>query len=386
MKTLLSIVAIAAALSLPGAVIAQPHIDNAPVANYTQGGQLRLSGTGFGIKNPVPPVLFDDFEGGADGQEFVSGPSGTGSVPAPWDDWYGYSYDGVRFSYTDSLEVDGRGRCLQVYHPTSANLGYLIKNFTPTGQFYFDADHIMRFPEFDSGVITTQCKPMRVRRQSNQNLSLYSGRTMCDDDGNQSSATGGYGIDNPDAVAECLDDMTNRGWTIPFGWLNWIRWTTWQWVYESGTPGRASSYSKVEFNCEQKNETDTMCDIETGGQDWDQLIVGGQASTLTQAECPGGTEGCYTFWDHVYFDTTWQRIEVGNNPVYANCTTRAIQVPAAWSTTEVVANVHLGSFSPADNLYVFVVDGNNTPSNGFPIRIVEDLGPPGQPAPPSRRL
>lgn len=370
--------AAAAAASGPARVQAQPHIDGAPAVNLVRGGELRLTGTGFGIKDPVAPVLFDDFENGTNGANVLGFPG------SPWDNQYSYGPPAY-VHYTDSLSVDGRGMCAEVYHPTSANLIYLMKNYTPTGKFYFDADHKMRFPEFDRGVVTTQCKPMRVRRQSDQNLSLYAGRTMCDDDGNQSGATGGYGVDNPAAINECYSDMTNLGWTVPFGWLNWMQWTTWQWWYEAGTPGQADAYSKVEYNCQLKNETHTLCDIESGGQDWDQLIVGGQASTLAQGVCPAGTQGCYTFWDHVYFDTSWMRIEIGNNPVYDNCTRRAVQVPTAWSQAEVVASVHMGQFSPSEDLYAFVIDENNVPSNGYPIRVGQDLGAPGEPGTPIRR-
>ena len=90
----------------------------------------------------------------------------------------------------------------------------------------------------------------------------------------------------------------------------------------------------------------------------------------------------YTYWDHVYLDTTFQRIEIGNNPVYASCTKRVIQLPTGWSPTQVVASVNMGTFGDWENLYAFVVDENSVASNGFPVRVSGDPGPPGPPGVP----
>lgn len=380
-------VAIVAVSTLYGEAGAQPRIDGA-VGDIVQGNELRLTGQFFGIKDPVAPVLFDDFEGGADGDQICSGGSyDSGSCNSPWDQWYGYATGMVAnqpagiFTYTDSLSVDGRGMCAQIFHPVDGNLQYLVKNFTPTGKLYFNADHKMSFPDF----VSTQVKPMRFRTQSNPNRSIYSGRTMCDDDGNDSAASSGYGLDwvsAPDLFA-CLEDQVGSSWSKPDGWLNWMDWITWEWIIEEGTEGNADTYSKVVYNTEVKNEMSTLCAVEPGGGSYDQLIVGGQASTLSSQACVGPSAiGCFTFWDHVYFDTTFQRIEIGNSTVYENCTKRVIQYPTGWTSAQVVANVNLGTFAAWENLYAFVVDENNQASNGFPVRVVGDAGAPGAPGTP----
>lgn len=378
---------VVAASAWPGTAGAQHQITGA-TGDVVQGGELQLDGFEFGIKDPVAPVLFDDFESGVSGDPICTGDAYTDdSCNTPWDQWYGYATamapqpDGI-FTYSDAMTTDGRGRVAEVYHPVDGNLQYLIKNFIPTGKLYFNADHKMVFPDF----ISTQVKPMRFRTRSNMGRSIYAGRTMCDDDGNDSGGASGYGLDwvsSPDLLV-CIEDQVGVNWTKPDGWLNWMDWITWEWILEEGTEGHADTYSKVVFNTEVKNETHTLCALEPGGGSYDQLIVGGQASTLTSATCIGPSAiGCYTYWDHVYFDTSFQRIELGNTPVYQACTKRVIQYPIGWSPTQVAVNVNLGTFGDTEDLYAFVVDESNQPSDGFLVRPGQDPGPPGAPGTPT---
>lgn len=72
-------------------------------------------------------------------------------------------------------------------------------------------------------------------------------------------------------------------------------------------------------------------------------------------------------YDEVYCDNSFQRVELGDNPVYANCTHREIQIPTAWAETQISGTLNMGSFGATDDLYMFVVDENNVVSAGFPI-------------------
>lgn len=50
-------------LVLVGVVMASPSIESLDV-DLVDGAVITVSGSGFGIKNPVEPVLWDDFDNG----------------------------------------------------------------------------------------------------------------------------------------------------------------------------------------------------------------------------------------------------------------------------------------------------------------------------------
>jgi len=72
------------------------------------------------------------------------------------------------------------------------------------------------------------------------------------------------------------------------------------------------------------------------------------------------------YYDDIYIDNVWNRVEIGDNSVFANCTHREIQIPTAWSDTEISFTLNTGSLS-SGTYYVFVVDSDGTASAGYPI-------------------
>lgn len=75
--------------------------------------------------------------------------------------------------------------------------------------------------------------------------------------------------------------------------------------------------------------------------------------------------GLQNFWESVYVDNSWARVEVGNNAVYANCTHREIQVPSAWANGSLSVTVNRGSFASLSGAYLFVVDTTGAASSGY---------------------
>ncbi|MBM9616844.1 hypothetical protein JWJ90_21505 [Desulfobulbus rhabdoformis] len=59
------------------------------------------------------------------------------------------------------------------------------------------------------------------------------------------------------------------------------------------------------------------------------------------------------------------RVEIGNAPVYENCTKLAIATPDTWTDTSINVTVRGGRFSSDDSVYLFVIDASNTPSKGY---------------------
>ncbi len=97
-------------------------------------------------------------------------------------------------------------------------------------------------------------------------------------------------------------------------------------------------------------------------------------------QCPAGASGCSVvndnwlparqdefFYDNIYIDKSIARIEIGNASTYGASTRREIQVPTSWgSTIQFTANK--GGFSSGQTVYLYVIDSNgNVNSSGYPV-------------------
>jgi len=84
-----------------------------------------------------------------------------------------------------------------------------------------------------------------------------------------------------------------------------------------------------------------------------------------------------TYWDDIYVDNSWARIEAGNAATYDACSHREIQIPSAWSTNSITMTVKQGSFAAGEQVYLFVVDEAGTASPGYgPITFTSTKGSP----------
>jgi hypothetical protein len=78
----------------------------------------------------------------------------------------------------------------------------------------------------------------------------------------------------------------------------------------------------------------------------------------------------YIWMQDIYVDTTWARVEVGDNADYGSCAHRETQTPTAWSDGSVTIKFNQGSFAAGATAYVFVVDSEGRVNgSGHPITI-----------------
>ncbi len=73
------------------------------------------------------------------------------------------------------------------------------------------------------------------------------------------------------------------------------------------------------------------------------------------------------YFDDVYADTTWQRVEIGNSATYNNCTLKEIQIPTSWSDGSIAFTVNQGAFADGATGYIFVTDANGTRNTGYTV-------------------
>ena len=89
-----------------------------------------------------------------------------------------------------------------------------------------------------------------------------------------------------------------------------------------------------------------------------------------QNYCGNGLTGAKWHHDDIYIQRgTRARVEIGDQPVYANCTHREIQNPTAWSDDTISITLNHGSFSPSDKAYLFVIREDGSISQGFPVTL-----------------
>jgi hypothetical protein len=100
--------------------------------------------------------------------------------------------------------------------------------------------------------------------------------------------------------------------------------------------------------------------------------------------CPQHSDN-YWYMDNAYIDTTWSRVEIGDNITYNNCTHREIQIPVGWNNNEISVSMNLGSFNSAEETYLFVVSSTGAVSQGYALGsgdhapILDPIGPQSVP-------
>lgn len=99
----------------------------------------------------------------------------------------------------------------------------------------------------------------------------------------------------------------------------------------------------------------------------------------------GGSDGAigHYYLDDVYIDNSWQRVEIGNNATYDNCTLKEIQPATAWSNTSATFTVNQGSFADGATGYVFVTDASGVRNTGYQVTFgsgSSDTTAPGAPS------
>lgn len=78
-----------------------------------------------------------------------------------------------------------------------------------------------------------------------------------------------------------------------------------------------------------------------------------------------------TYWDDIYIDNSWARVELGDAAVYDSCHHREIQPCSRWSNDSIRVKLNLGSLGEGP-VYLFVVDEDNMPSAG--VRLDQGSG------------
>jgi len=318
---------------------AEPNVD-AGVSRTPGSDLLTVEGTGFGTKAAGPPVLWDDFESGAPGtqvenQDAVHGTWQTGAgSPNP--------------VYSTAVAREGSQSCL---HPfTGATYNSSLSLNLPVTKAYLDywvyVDPLD--PSYPEG-LSRNWKPFR----------LYG-----DDDRLQA----GFAFLNGDTATIAYFFQTGVTDTNEWFAAGWSRqeWIHIQYWLELNDPGMANGSYKAMWNGHSAGESNL--ELRTGSASMNQLRIGHYWATDPVPGWDYTNPGANIYNDSIYFDTSWARVEIGDNPDYDACTHREIQVVTEWSDTRVRFELQRGTLAPG-SYWVFVIDEENAVRAAEPIHL-----------------
>ncbi len=357
-------------LTIPLLVAAAGPLCAAPVVSSATGDLLNRStvtirGLQFGVKDPAPPLKYDDFTSGKIGEALPEGSASNGWA----DGWHVYSHEAgylPRYSL-DQTRIPGDAVAHQEYREGNYNATIGLYNL-----------------EFQELYISgwTWCDP---QGDPSENAKLI----------NFGGDTGGSGSNYgyPQARTDQYPYNGSGHLYIAFSNNTYIQ----DWGLKGDLYPRQWNRIERYVNNGHYGESDGSTWIRRNLQDW--------AGVQGMFQGPGldgpfrkfyighyyrlnGTAEMDRYWDELYVDTTLARIEIGDAPTWTACTHREIQIPVTWSDTQIAFQVNQGTFTAGQAAYLYVVDADGKPNaEGLPIVFGagEDPGPPGTPGTPQRR-
>lgn len=353
--------AVITAFSEAHAAPAITSIGSGPLVN---GSAVTILGSGFGNNGPNI-LVFDDFEGGADGSLIKTG-AGSATI-GKWDEIGGgtntapphysslYRHSGNLAFKSDLLKVTDGSNGTQ----SRAR----ITNLSYTDAFVSFWNYWPATSSFPCASGGSACNIKMTW--------LFQTTAGSVDFVNQAGQPEGYNSWSSGPYTFCNSCGINENYTSPRASISkgkWYRHSTW--VHATSD---ASSNVRVNVispagqgnltNVERINWTGKF--IDSAGLSFTNFALSAWYRT-----CVGCAESS-PFFDDVYMaigPSARARVEIGDASTYGNCTNLSIATVTSWSDTAVTATVRQGSFTNFNSAYIYVIDANgNVNQSGFRI-------------------
>lgn len=306
-----------------------------------------ITGSSFGSKSPAAPIKFDDFDDGTDGQAVSTGGywtvSGTGDID--------YEIDNQRHTNSTNNVIN---RLVP-----GTNDGYMYANtWDNTKKKLF---------------VSWWCKITMVSMDASDNWQLKlwrfsEGSAHADwPTWNHQTWWNTAGTSTSSDYCEWAgSDTWNGSGSLNVDVDKWMRFHSYIEESDQNTAnGNVYVYNYLDDN---SSGSSIGTNKETVGTAWPNYLQYVKFGYLITNNINAG-HTAHTFWDDVYIDSTWARVEIGDNSVYANCKHREIQIPSAWAAGEITVTVNQGSFITDDTVYLFVIDADGTASSGYTLTV-----------------
>ena len=308
------------------------------------GGNVNIDGSGFGVKFPVLPTRFEDFE-----------PINSLRIGGTtWDDW--------EYSDTDDMiiqsNLSNRGSASRINQgadnpETFVPVLGMIKNTPTTDQEFY---HFQKNYYDWSGTWVPDGINHKVIRVWSENGA-----------GSQPDFVGNYPI-NSVTVEGATGCSQNINGAYPLMNSYQDEWFSWEYyIGQNSAPAVCDGTLRIYLNNNERvnrvdygyEDSDTTGLLKTYGVEWSQ-----------DGNHPSGT--AYTYVDDLYIDLdSYAHIIMGDEDTLVASANREIQIPYNWSDAEINITVNQGSFANGSTAYLFVVDSDGNVSDGYPITFAE---------------
>ncbi|MCD4759438.1 hypothetical protein K8R33_00950, partial [archaeon] len=335
----------------------EPHVDSVSNSGVlSDGGIFSISGGDFGVKSPVGPLSWDNFEGHSDGQVI------KGVSPVVGFTWTSGTTTSIEPYVKDmsSLPIDA---------PSGSKT--VVVDWNDNTQSYFGWGSEGPYDEIYFNF-------KRYLDVADPNI-LPINHKVCYVFGNGQCTNGAY---------QCPTAMIGAIMPTRPNWQSAIQnnpTTNFDWV---GSGDSFSETSNVWNKMEQYAKTESVISADDGAistwfdgkrvvheeyinlQDVDGKFRAIDIGNMYQGF--GAQSYVRTYFDDVYVDNTWARVEICDVSSWSQKESNGahceIQIPhTTWDGSTIEFTVNQGSFSLGEDAYLFVIDENGVASNGYPV-------------------
>jgi hypothetical protein len=335
------------------------------------GQALDIYGTGFGTKAQTAPIRYDDFESGttvghliADDLTWWSRQTGPGQVASIANDNCrpNKTKCGKFVESVDSSNTGIRGDAIYRRNVGFASTGKMYLNFWSYVDVLGNSDGSSSSYQIKFVSTVRDWVPGQAETLPGYSFSHWQFGSPPNNGWYNKSylynywATGGSSTSLPFPQ----DSFKTPGWyhisiQTNFGTIGNSNGSTRIWVSK---PGMSGPYSKA--------AADKVMYVDSGGYP-DCIKFGWYAGSYYPTSSNTFTTTLY--YDNIYIDNSFARVEIGDSNSYDNCTHREIQIPITWISDHIQVKFNKGSFPDNQTVYLFVVDENGNPvGNGFPLK------------------
>ncbi len=342
-------------------VFSQPLILDAP-DTVSPGEPIVITGTSFGTKLTASPIRFDDFEdySGAVGSDIDDATGwwnvvdrSTSAVPNAQ-----ISSQNQRSSSTFNVIAAVKDRTKNpVFYKNDVGFSITGKIFVSLWMYY------------DNGTVVPDSSAYQIKAWRLATVISSNGAETYPDIANFNwfyKANTSDEYNNYTQVNHYLGGGSSTHY-LPKNTLQKKQWQNFIIEVDQGTPGNADG--KVTVYGSVADQSSPYLTSSSAGQVLDS--TGNYIDAIKFDSFLDDGTGTFTlYFDDIYIDNSWARVEIGDSSIYENCSHREIQIPTSWSVESVSVNINTGSFSSGDTVYLFVVDSNGIPSAGYPISVL----------------
>jgi len=335
-------------LCFPGWLLAAPSISST-LGTWADAQNIVISGANFGAKTVPAPAIWDDFD-------HVGAAYDVGDPVAVADGW---EIASPTSSYNSTATRTGSTKHVRsTWDGTSQAFGFGYAHGATLSPLYVTFWIKQDWTSSEEGGSADQCKWFRIWHDSHAEDPVFTGiMQWATASADPPSWANNLRRENSsyESISSFTDPVDNTWFRMEFylvesSPLTTANGTVFAW-HQIG--GEGNTFTK------ELNHTDIAFNTVGGTNHLEEVWFSDYGRYLVQT----------LDLDDIYIDDTQQRVEIGDNETWANCTHREIQIPSAWADGEITITVNAGSIANLldGNHYLFVIDSNGNVSPGSPL-------------------